>query len=593
MRKIMFTLGAILATLTAPAFGQEAGAAAVAPLRKMVADGRVTGDRLPAVLKAMTARGNEHDLAFVFGRAVAGADGLSAAGRVEVLTALAEAAETRKVVPAGDLAGLATLLESAEDSATQVAALKLASLWKSASALSALRKVIAAEGTSLEVRDAALDTLTALDPAAARATVADLLKSESAAVQIKGVVALARFDAQAAAQAAAAVAGRLTENDDPAPLMAAFLARKDGADLLAKALETQPLSADVAKLLLSAMYAQGRSEAVLTAVLGKMAGIENQARQLTEAEMAELVAEIAAKGDPGRGELIFRRSELNCVKCHALRGAGGNIGPDLSAIGGSSPADYLVNSLLVPDLAIKEQYETLMVLTGEGNVVQGLLHEETEERLVLKDAEGKLHTLAVDDIEARQKGKSLMPQGLTNILTRSQFVDLVAFLAVLGKPGPYAVQPVTTLQRWQVLDKAPGTSKEFDGSVRPPSLKTFQSAIYEAAPSRWRSVYAKFDGQLPLADIAKQNGPVLALMGEIEVTQPGVVGIRFDADDALEVWLDDLAWSAHPQREATLSAGRHRVFVWLDLRGRKLPTLRAEIYKPTGSTAEYTIVAGQ
>ena len=46
--------------------------------------------------------------------------------------------------------------------------------------------------------------------------------------------------------------------------------------------------------------------------------------------------------------------ELNCIKCHAISGAAGGVGPDLSALGLSSPVDYVVNSILIPDQAIKE-----------------------------------------------------------------------------------------------------------------------------------------------------------------------------------------------------------------------------------------------
>ena len=64
-----------------------------------------------------------------------------------------------------------------------------------------------------------------------------------------------------------------------------------------------------------------------------------------------------------RGELIFRRKDLNCLTCHAIAGAGGAVGPDLTSIGASAQVDYLVESLLQPNKAIKEGYHSLVVTT--------------------------------------------------------------------------------------------------------------------------------------------------------------------------------------------------------------------------------------
>ena len=59
----------------------------------------------------------------------------------ELLTNLADAARTRKVVPTGDLAGIADLL-TAEDADTQEAAVSLVGLWRVESAGNALRQLV-------------------------------------------------------------------------------------------------------------------------------------------------------------------------------------------------------------------------------------------------------------------------------------------------------------------------------------------------------------------------------------------------------------------------------------------------------------------
>ena len=40
-----------------------------------------------------------------------------------------------------------------------------------------------------------------------------------------------------------------------------------------------------------------------------------------------------------RGEAIFRRKALECLKCHAIAGAGGQVGPSLESVGAGAPTN--------------------------------------------------------------------------------------------------------------------------------------------------------------------------------------------------------------------------------------------------------------
>ena len=87
--------------------------------------------------------------------------------------------------------------------------------------------------------------------------------------------------------------------------------------------------------------------------------------------------------------VFFRRAELGCIKCHALHKAGGNIGPDLGPIGGSSPMDYIVQSILDPNASIKEEYLPRTFVTSSGMVLNGIVSEKNKQHVILKDATGK------------------------------------------------------------------------------------------------------------------------------------------------------------------------------------------------------------
>ena len=105
-----------------------------------------------------------------------------------------------------------------------------------------------------------------------------------------------------------------------------------------------------------------------------------------------------------------------------------------------------------PDQSIKEQYNTLVVLTTDGQVFQGIVADKDDQRIVLKEATGATRVVPANSIEDQKAGGSLMPKGLANLMTRAEFVDLVRFLSELGKPGPYAIRATPAIQRWRVLE---------------------------------------------------------------------------------------------------------------------------------------------
>jgi cytochrome c553 len=76
------------------------------------------------------------------------------------------------------------------------------------------------------------------------------------------------------------------------------------------------------------------------------------------------------RGDPARGEATFTRA--GCIGCHTVRGVGGVIGPELTAValrapsraeavGLSSPALYFVQSLVCPQAYVVEGYAPVML----------------------------------------------------------------------------------------------------------------------------------------------------------------------------------------------------------------------------------------
>jgi putative heme-binding domain-containing protein len=144
-------------------------------------------------------------------------------------------------------------------------------------------------------------------------------------------------------------------------------------------------------------------------------------------------------GDPQKGRQLFHQEQLTrCIACHRVQGRGGNVGPDLSGIGGKFDRPHLIESLLEPSQQIVEGFRVTSLALRDGQVLSGIIKTESQAELQLVDAQAKWWRVRVADIEERQVSSvSLMPEGLAKDLTNEQFTDLIAYLESL-RTGSYS-----------------------------------------------------------------------------------------------------------------------------------------------------------
>ena len=112
------------------------------------------------------------------------------------------------------------------------------------------------------------------------------------------------------------------------------------------------------------------------------------------------------------------------------------MGPDLLSVAGRPPADLLV-AILDPSREVSPDGIAVVVATTQGQTLTGLVVEETPAALHLRRAEGLDDIIPRADIEAMHStGKSLMPDGLEQVLSLQDLADLIAFLKSIDPPGP-------------------------------------------------------------------------------------------------------------------------------------------------------------
>ena len=135
-------------------------------------------------------------------------------------------------------------------------------------------------------------------------------------------------------------------------------------------------------------------------------------------------------GNSERGrQIFFERTEAQCQRCHKIDGQGGDVGPSLSAIGLEKDRRYLLEAIVAPDAEVAEGFETLVVATVDGQILSGIVKDESPETLTLMDVEGKTFDVAKGDIEESRRGVSAMPTDLLKNLSKRDIRDLVEYLS--------------------------------------------------------------------------------------------------------------------------------------------------------------------
>jgi putative heme-binding domain-containing protein len=142
-------------------------------------------------------------------------------------------------------------------------------------------------------------------------------------------------------------------------------------------------------------------------------------------------AVLAGAADPARGKQVFA---VNCAACHAIDGAGGQVGPDLSGIR-NQPADAILLHVLVPDYEIAPGYQAYVVDTRDRRTLSGRLESEAPNSITLRDSASQQHVvLRSDVVSISASARSLMPSELERAMSVQDLADLIGYLKADRRP---------------------------------------------------------------------------------------------------------------------------------------------------------------
>ena len=136
-----------------------------------------------------------------------------------------------------------------------------------------------------------------------------------------------------------------------------------------------------------------------------------------------------------QGRLAYEAAQ--CGACHRFGDDGGSVGPDLTAISSRFSTTDILDSIIHPSKILSDQYVYEKINTKDDEQYVGRIVGETEESIeILQNPYSAVRTsIKISDIQSRENSTlSPMPEGLIQVLTRDEILDLLAYLESGGNP---------------------------------------------------------------------------------------------------------------------------------------------------------------
>ncbi len=537
---------------------------AAASLLELLRSQQVDETQRRVFADAISATGDAGALGELLRMALAGSTERSASQAAAIIKSLVSRTRKDRTLPAKADALLLEIFSTSEelpqDASMAQALIAAIGEWKSIGMVPVLIEWLERSDQPV-IRHAILKTLGQFDDGAAKRTLLTWAKEFSRAEAITAVEAIAVKQPSEAAKVAVDLFASSDDDEGVVGLLVSLLANVEVSKAIPAMIAEQSLRVDRARAMLSAARKQGGGPEIEAAI--RTAGrLEETGWALTPELSAELIRESGTQGDVVAGEGVYRREALQCIQCHAIGAGGGLVGPNLISLGASSQPDYIVESLLDPNARLKEGYNTVAVLTDDGRVTSGIPVGRDAKSLTLRLADGKEVTLPVDAIESEQPGKSLMPLGVLDTLTKKELVDLVAFLSALGRKPDLTVSTQAFVRSFETLVFSSDANSRLNRT-------SFDKAASDEPVFRWRPITTRVNATLPLDELDRYQpygdraAPTSFIRFDLDVPDGQVSKLTMPVD-AIEVWINGRPMPPSDLIANGLEAGKYRIVIGIN-----------------------------
>ena len=419
----------------AAVLSEAGGGALLGGLKRSFYDSALDANSRQEVLATILTAGNESDIQeFAISQATYKTDGnYNSQLHAFALRTAALNAIYRDVRPAGDWQPPLLALADSDIDEVRAAALLLAGAWDVDAGKARIYQAAGNSDESVLVRKAAFHALSLLEKGKGKDGLLELTGTQMPLVlRIELLKSLSSVDVNTASlQTVELLVSGTTSTDQQQALLTALLSQSGGAESLNYGLREAPLTKTQARTVFNNLLATGQANQNLFSTLAGKMHVSTSPPEYSESLVKTLKKQAERSGDANRGATVFKA--FACVACHRISGKGGTIGPDLTGLGTTLSGERIIEEVIWPNRQVKEGFTSIRVITQDGQVLQGFERKtkrsEAEGGLALLDPQTQdVIVLAKEDVDEVHKAASVMPEGLTNLLSPQQLSDLLAFL---------------------------------------------------------------------------------------------------------------------------------------------------------------------
>jgi alcohol dehydrogenase (cytochrome c) len=243
-------------------------------------------------------------------------------------------------------------------------------------------------------------------------------------------------------------------------------------------------------------------------------------------------ADHPAAGNPAAGERFFFGAG-KCSGCHMVKGRGGVVGPDLTNLARERRLGQIEQALQKPDTLATPGYRVASVRLRNGQMVRGLIKNESNYDLQLQGLDGRLYLWSREQIVSQtREPKSLMPALKASA---EEMRDLMAYLSRLtaetAAPPAHIAKPRAGagIAFAEIADPKPGNWPTYHGHLggnrHSPLKEIHQANVAQLAP-RW---------MFPVPNAKRLEVTPLVVDGVMYVTTGNEV-YALDAASGRQIW---------------------------------------------------------
>lgn len=398
-----------------------------AQVRGLIQSDGLSPDGRRQLLELLARVGTPADLKLVFDNATRDR---------ELLVALVEVARVTPTRPPDAANGLSALLAS-KDPVTRTAAARLAGLWGQDKLASTIETIAKHDDQGDAIRAAAILSFGELAPKQSSELRRFITAKTGRPVRLAALKAVSRNNLDDGMLYGLKLISELTDADEVAQVLAILMGRKASADAMVNAMRKTPITSDDAKRIIRWLNAAGVSAPDLTmALLATMDVQPGSSIEYSKTYVDQLTEEVSRSGDPAAGRKVFEASVTGCVACHQVQGInqlGPHAkGPELTAVGAGLQTELIIESIIWPKRQVKEGFEAAMLMLDDGGMITGYITARNDATTSVRDmATNKVIVVSNASIDKTVKVGTVMPEGLTTLLTRTELRDLVCYLVSL------------------------------------------------------------------------------------------------------------------------------------------------------------------